>query len=133
MSLLSLARKMMVKETAPPPKEITMSTPEQRQHRWVTVVTGLFGILDQAALEQKNNLIREYKWHMVKLTEAMAPPKPTLLANPSALANMESSEDQPLYMSGRDGKIFFEIYGETERVDGRACQSSVSFWLGLQY
>jgi len=48
-------------------------------------------------------------WHGGPLsTAATAPPKPPLLANPGALAELESSLDRPLWMSARDGEVFFD-------------------------
>jgi hypothetical protein len=39
---------------------------------------------------------------------AAAPPKPPLLTCPTALTNLEASEDRPVYCSGRDGETFFD-------------------------
>ena len=51
-------------------------------------------------------------WHGGRLTAAaVPPPKPPRLANPAALVHLESSVDRPLWMSGRDGHVFFDQLG----------------------
>ena len=43
------------------------------------------------------------------ITEAAEdPPKPPWQANPSALAELEATADCPVWMSGRDAKVFFD-------------------------
>ncbi len=48
-------------------------------------------------------------WNGKEITQAAArPPKPPLQANPSALAELEASADRPLWVSGRDARVFFD-------------------------
>ena len=48
-------------------------------------------------------------WNGGLLTKAAtAPDKPPLQASPAALATLECTADRPLYVSGRDGKVFFD-------------------------
>jgi hypothetical protein len=66
-------------------------------------VAGVF-----AVGKQGSGRLREV-WNGRSITEAAArPPKPPLQANPAALAELEASAERPLWMSGRDARVFFD-------------------------
>ena len=52
---------------------------------------------------------------------ATRPPKPPLLADPAGLIHLECSEKQPLWMSRRDAKVWF---------DQLRCPTSLSYYMG---
>ena len=54
------------------------------------------------------SILREI-WNGSRITEAAEPPpKPPWQANPSALAELEATEDRPVWMFGRDARVFFD-------------------------
>ena len=55
-----------------------------------------------------SNRLREI-WSGGEITAAAFPPaKPPLQATPASLATLEASDDRPLWLSCRDGKVFFD-------------------------
>ena len=60
-------------------------------------------------VEKRGGEAQREVWDGSAVTEAAArPPKPPRLANPCALADLEASEDRPLWISGRDAEVYFD-------------------------
>jgi hypothetical protein len=73
---------------------------------------------------KKDGALREI-WNGNEVSEAaVCPPHPPMLANPSALAELEASVDRPLWISGRDAEAYFDqllIRPAVQPFTGRPC------------
>ena len=60
-------------------------------------------------IHKKGKTTQREVWNGSLITEAAAHPYfPPRLANPAALTDLEASSDRPLWVSGRDAKVFFD-------------------------
>ena len=61
------------------------------------------------AVSKRNSVNLREVWHGAQVSAAAkAPPRPPWLASPTALLDLESSEDSPIRLSKRDGKCLFD-------------------------
>ena len=64
------------------------------------------------AVGKKDSDKQRIIWNGKEISEAaLKPPKPPLQANPAALSELEATRDRPLWLSGRDARVFPDQLG----------------------
>ena len=92
-----------------PRREYVRLVSRQLRSGKVVLANSAFATATVFAVGKKQNDKQREVWNGARITEmALPPPAPPLLANPAALGELCSSDDRPLFASGRDARVFFD-------------------------